>query len=305
MEELLNSVDFAVDFDMDTSNLDCLSDDLLDTLNEDDLLNIDLLSEYEDLEESQVLGGQLLSIDSFFVQDQSESDYKTSKVNSIASFLISPFGLSPNPSTQLTGNSSISHHSSHSYSSSIGYPQSTVSHCSSLAHTSSIAHQLNYRSQSQLLNKENSMTDDSYCSSDEDSISSILLDDPETSPLEDGVRAASRFGQSDKNGERLNRISSASKRANESSAAVLSRNQTRCQTRFQSKVQQAKCQPKRLGQSKCKSTIYGQEESDVKQPKRKLSSKGTSLLAKPKCAKKISDSFARYFAEEHNYCFYV
>ena len=295
MEELLNSVDFAVDFDMDTSDLDCLSDDLLDTLNEDDLLNIDLLSEYEDLEESQELGGQLLSIDSFFVQDQKETDYKTSKINSIASFLISPFGLSPNPTGQLNGNSIAPHHS---YSS--AYPQSAVSHCSSLVHSSSlahstslthsssIAHQLNYRSQSQLLSKENSMTDDSYCSSDDDSISSILLDDSETSQLEDSVMTAGRFGQSNKSG-----------RVSESVAAGLSRSQTRCQTRFQSK--QAKCQPKRLGQSKCKSAIY--EESD--KPKRKLSSKGTSLLAKPLCTKKVSDSFARYFAVEHNYCFYI
>lgn len=299
MEELLNSVDFAVDFDMDTSDLDCLSDDLLDSLNEDDLLNIDLLSEYE--EESQSNG--LLTIDSFFVQDKNETaDYKS--INNIASFLISPYGLSPNQSTPLNGNSI----NSIGYSSSIAYASN---HSAASLNASSIAHPLNlptYRSQSQLLNKdlikENSMTDDSYCSSDDDSISSIILDE-ETSQPEDGL-LANRFGQSDKavmmNFDQIGSL----KRSNEST--VLSRTQTRCQIRFQSKApQSSKCQPpKRIGQTKCKSAICGQEAvEDSKQPKRKLSSKGTSLLAKPNFPKKISDSFARTFYQEHNYCFYV
>ena len=289
MENLLNSVDFAVDFavDFDTSDLDYLSDDLLDTLNEDDLLNIDLLSEYEDLEESQELSDELLPIDSFFVQNQSETDFKTNKsdfksINNITSFLISPFGL-PNQTTQLNSLTSTSHHSS------IGY-LSPIVHSTPL--NPSITHQLNYRSQSALLSKENSMTDDSYCSSDEDSISSIVLDDQETS-LETGVMA-NRFGQ-DKSFDKLSSI-----RVSESSD-VLARDQARSQTRFQSRGQQAKCQPKRLAQTKCRSAIY---EEDLK-PKRKLSSKGTSLLAKPKSPRKVSDSFARTFYQEHNYCFYL
>ena len=76
MEELLTSVDFGIDFgvdsfEMDTSDLDCLSDDLLE-LNEDDLLNIDLLnSECED--EHQELS---YPIDSFFAHED-EQDYKS------------------------------------------------------------------------------------------------------------------------------------------------------------------------------------------------------------------------------------
>ena len=82
MEELLKTIDF----DMDTSDLDCLSDDLLD---EDDLLNLDDLltnSEYEDLEEEDDNQEELedieFDIDSFFVSEKrDEKEFK--KLNRI------------------------------------------------------------------------------------------------------------------------------------------------------------------------------------------------------------------------------
>lgn len=289
MEELLKSVDFAIDFDMDTSDLDCLdefsSDDLLD-LNEDELLNIDLLtcSEYEDLEECPELNDD--TIDSFFVQDQlnSEEDYKcmsniltnlkctkeltmnNSPINSNSSISTSINNLFLIKSTNnLLNNSITSNQSTNLLNNSINAHSSNYSsNVTALNYTSST-----YRSQNQRLIKENS--DDSYCSSDDDSISSIPNLD-ETSQIKDEM------------------------------SIELNRNQTR-------RHSNCKAVSKNQSKNQIKNSLKNQFKS---KPERKLSkTKGTSLLVKPKTKnlkkvkKEMNDNFRqffKYFYLEHNYC---
>lgn len=295
MEELLKNVDLGIDFDMDSLdtldslNIDCIADDLLD-LNEDDLLNIDLLtsSEYEDSLEDQESSDEELEfdIDSFFVSEkQDEKEFK--KINKILNKLTNPKDSSLN--SQSINNLMLLTSINSSFNSNYCYNLNSTSNQTQLNSNCTI------RSQNQCFNRDSSYLDScdaSSSSSDEEQIN--FNDNQETSQLNNDKRSVVPFSISYYLNDKLDKRNKKDKKLDKK--------------KFNSK-------------KTCKSLEKLNQTQANNQMKRKLSSsKGTSLLAKTNSLKKIKDDlsdlndlnesekylnyskFLNYFYQDHNYC---
>lgn len=228
-----------------------------------------------------------------------------------------------NPPSQPTQSNLVngalqSNHASSNFSSSSSSNYSSVHASNYSSNCTSNIYVSNIRSQPQCF-KENSLTDDSYSGSSDDDFELIAEHEYSTSQMSMKDVSINCF-KSDLENQRSCDRRPADKRSSgaDKNASKIAKTELVVSARDQSK-NRFRNQCTNRNQNKFKSAEQNHQQT-TEIPRRKLSSsRGTSLLAKPKSLKKIAkdlgqlddafdqsnyEKFITYFYQDHNYCSY-